>query len=222
MGDILELISSRRNVKYFLPKFVSWENIAKCLDAARHAPSCGNVQNWKFIVVFENAQKQAIAEACYEQYEVVQAGALIIVCAELEKAERYYGLRGERLYSVQNCAAAIENMLLEAHSLGLAGRWIGGFDEEAVKSMLGIPEEVRPQAIIALGYAKEVPPKPPKYPLETLVYFHKWRCKMRDPAKYMMDIATTLGRKSDVVHEAMQEAKKFVVDKIKNKDEKQP
>ena len=221
MGDILDVITSRRNVKYFLPKFVSWENIAKCLDAARHAPSCGNIQNWKFIVVFQAEQKQALAEACYEQYEIVQAGALVIVCAEIEKAERYYGLRGERLYSVQNCAAAIENMLLEAHSLGLGGRWIGGFDEEAVKSMFAIPEEVRPQAIIALGYPKDLPPKPPKYPLETVVYFHKWRSKMRDPAKYMVDIATTLGRKTDSVSEALEQAKKFVVDKIKEQKQKQ-
>jgi len=216
MGDILELISSRRNVKYFLPKFVSWDNLAKIIDAGRHAPCCGNVQNWKFVVIIHDEQKQAIAEACYEQYEIVQAGALILVCAEPEKAERYYGLRGERLYSIQNCAAAIENMLLEAHSLGLATRWVGGFDEDAVKSMLGIPEEIRPQAIIAVGYAKEIPPKPPKYPLETLVYFHKWRNKMRDPAKYMVDIATILARKASSAKGSMLHAAHIVVDKMKS------
>ena len=47
------------------------------------------------------------------------------------QAERYYGLRGERLYTVQNCAAAIENMLIEAQSLGLGTNWVGGFDEDA-------------------------------------------------------------------------------------------
>lgn len=204
-------------MKYFLPKFVSWENVAKIIDAARHAPSCGNVQNWKFIVVFEPEQKQQLAEACYEQYEIMQAGVLIVVCAEPEKAERYYGLRGDRLYSVQNCAAAIENMLLEAHSLGLATRWVGGFDEDAVKSMLGIPEEIRPQAIIAVGYAKEIPQKPPKYPLETLVYFHKWRLRLRDPAKYMKDISTILARKAGAVKQSAEKAKEFVVDKVKEK-----
>ncbi|MBI4983423.1 nitroreductase family protein [Candidatus Woesearchaeota archaeon] len=214
MDDILELIATRRNVKYFLPKFVSWDNVSKILDAARHAPSCGNVQNWKFIVVFDPNQKRQIAEACYEQYEVVQAGVLVVVCAEPEKAERYYGLRGERLYSVQNCAAAIQNMLLEAHSLGLATRWIGAFDEDAVKSLLKIPEEVRPQAIVAIGYAKEVPQKPPKYPLEALIYFHQWRGKMRDPAKYMRDIATILARKASA-------AKELIVDKLKEKTKSQ-
>ena len=229
MSDILEIIKSRRNVKYFLPKFVSWENISRVLDAGRHAPSCGNIQNWKFIVVFDPGQKQSIAEATFEQFEVASAWVLIVVCAEVEKAERYYGLRGERLYSIQNCAAAIENMLLEAHSLGLGTAWIGAFDEEAVKSLCAIPEEVRPQAIIALGYAKDIPPKPPKYPLETLVYFGRWRSKLRDPAKYMNDIAGILARKRAKVRSVVEEKTQMVKDTLKrvlpsrvgNKDNKE-
>ena len=217
MGDILELIKSRRNIKYFLPKFVSWENISKVLDAGRHAPSCGNIQNWKFIVVLDPGQKQELAKAAFEQYEIAMAGALIVVCAEPEKAERYYGMRGERLYSTQNCAAAIQNMLLEAHSIGLGTRWIGAFDEEEVKSSCGILEEIRPQAIIALGYPKEVPEKPPKYPLETVVYFHQWRSKMRDPAKYMNDIATILARKAGTIKEKLKSSAQVVVDKAKEK-----
>ena len=215
MGDILDIIKERRTIKHYLPKFVSWENISKVLDAARHAPSCGNIQNWKFIVVLEPAQKQQIAEACHEQFEIGMAGALIVVCAELDKAERYYGLRGERLYSTQNCAAAIQNMLLEAQSLGLGTSWIGAFDEEAVKTMCSIPDEVRPQAIIALGYAKEVPPKPPKYPLETVVYFHKWRNKLRDPAKYSGDISGILARKAAAVKASIEKRGQAVVEEGK-------
>ncbi len=221
MGDILELITTRRNIKHFLPKFVSWENTAKIIDAGRHAPSCGNVQNWKFIVIFDPSQKQQVAEACFEQYEIAQAGVLIVVCAEPDKAERYYGLRGERLYSVQNCAAAIQNMLLEAHSLGLGTRWVGAFDEDAIKSQLAIPEEIRPQAIIAVGYAREIPPKPPKYPLEVITYFHRWRSRLRDPAKYMNDIATILARKANAAKETMGDifkpAANLIVGKVKGK-----
>lgn len=217
MGDILDLIISRRNIKEFLPKFVSWEKTSNIIDAARHAPSCGNVQNWKFIVVMDPDLKQKVAEAAYEQYEIVNAGVLIVVCAEPEKAERYYGLRGERLYTVQNCAAAIQNMLLEAQSLGLGSRWVGGFDEEALKSLFKIPEEVRPQAIIAIGYAKEIPSKPPKYPLETLVYFGGWRRRIRDPVKYYNDTATILARKAQFAQESVQELAKTIKEKIKKK-----
>ena len=224
MGDILELIKTRRNIKFFLPKYVSWDNITKVIDAGRYAPSCGNIQNWKFVVVTEAAGKQKLAELAYEQYDIATAGALIVVCAETEKAERYYGLRGERLYSVQNCAAAIQNMLLEAHSLGLGSSWIGAFDEDNLKLELSIPEEVRPQAIIAIGYAKQVPEKPPKYPLESLVYLGRWRNRIRDLAKYTDDIAVILGRKADAAKQVLEEGKEklqesssSVVDKVKEK-----
>ncbi|MBI2668460.1 nitroreductase family protein [Candidatus Woesearchaeota archaeon] len=217
MSDILEIIKSRRTVKHFVPKFISWDKISRVIDAARHAPSSGNLQNWKFVVCWEPAQKEALAKAAYEEHEISMAGVLIVVCAEPEKVERYYGLRGERLYTVQNCAAAIQNMLLEAHSLGLGSCWIGAFDEDEVKTLLSIPAEARPQAIIAIGYSDEVAEKPPRYPLETLVYFSKWRSKSRDPAKYMNDVATILARKAESTQEMMKEAAGFVVDKAKEK-----
>ena len=140
---------------------------------------------------------------------------LVVVCGEREKAERYYGLRGDRLYSVQNCAAAVQNMLLEAHSLGLGSAWIGAFDEDALKEVCSIPEEIRPQVIVALGYAREVPPKPPKYPLEALVYFGAWRAKIADPAKYLNDIATVLARKVQDTAEAAAKGKALLVGKAK-------
>lgn len=217
MGDIIDVIKERRTIKHFLPKFVSWENISKVIDAGRHAPSCGNIQNWKFIVVIEPDLKQSLARACHEQYEIVQAGALIVVCAEPEKAERYYGERGKNLYSIQNCAAATQNMLLEAHSIGLGTRWIGAFDDEEIRSLLKIPEEIVPQAVIALGYPKEIPEKPPKYPLESVVYFNHWRNKIRDVAKYINDYATIIGRKAQKAKLFLAKSAHSVVDKAREK-----
>ncbi|MEK6809098.1 MAG: nitroreductase family protein [Nanoarchaeota archaeon] len=215
MADVLEIIKSRRNVTQFLPKFVSWENISRVLDAGRHAPSCGNIQNWKFIVVLKPELKQEIAAASYDQYEIAAAFTLIVVCAEPEKAERYYGEKGKTFYTVQNCAAAVQNMLIEAQSLGLATRWVGAFDADKVKGLLKIPEDAEPQIIVALGYAKEVPPKPPKYPLETIVYFGAWRSKVADPAKYLNDIATILARKAHSATEAVKKGQEYVVEKVK-------
>jgi nitroreductase len=239
MADILELIQTRRTIKKFLPKYVSNEMLYKIIDAGRHAPSSGNLQNWKFIVVNDLDLKFKIAQACYDQLEVAEAANLIVVCAEPEKVERYYGLRGERLYSVQNCAAAIQNMILEAHSLGLGTRWIGAFEEEEVKSLCDIPENVRPQAIIAVGYAKEVPEKPPKYPLESVIFFNHWRNKIKDSSKYMMDTSVLIGRKFGDVKEAASstvesvaggalekmkkislKGKDFVVDKVRKRKDK--
>ena len=215
--DILDTLLSRRTVKDFLPKFISWENISRILDAGRHAPSSGNLQNWKFVLVYEPNQKQMLAECTYEQLEIVSAHTLIIVCGEPEKAERYYGAKGKQ-FTTQNCAAAVENMLLEAHSLGLGTRWIGAFDEAAVKVLLDVPEEATVEAIVAVGYAKDVPSKPSKYPLETLVYFGKWRRKMRDPAKYMNDVAAILQRKAKAAKESLQYAVSSFTEKLRPED----
>ncbi|MBI2151628.1 nitroreductase family protein [Candidatus Woesearchaeota archaeon] len=205
MSDILDLIKSRRTIKEFQPKFVSWENISRVLDAGRHAPSCGNLQNWKFILVYNSDQKQSLAELCYGQYEIALAWILIVVCAEPEKAERYYGSRGRNLYTVQNCAAVTQNMLLEAHSLGLGTRWVGAFDEEGVRNLLNVPAEISIQSIVALGHAKDTPEKPPKFPLEPITYFSKWRSRIKDPAKYMNDIASILARKKDAAAGAVKQ-----------------
>lgn len=195
MEDILEIIKGRRTIRNFLPKFVEWEKISRILEAGREAPSSGNLQNWKFIVVIDLDLKRKLAEAALQQYEIVKAMVLIVVCGEPKKAERYYGSRGEDLYTTQNCAAAIQNMLLEAYSLGLGTRWIGAFDEEKVKQLLKIPEEIKPQAIIAVGYPKEIPERPPRFPLESLVYFNEWRNRLRDPSKYFRDYSLIVRRK---------------------------
>jgi nitroreductase len=213
MEDIIDIIKSRRTVKSFNPKYIPWEQVAKILDAGRHAPSCGNLQNWKFIAVLEPELKTKLAEATHDQFNIALAGVLIVICAEPEKAERYFSARGERLYSIQNCAAAAENMLLEAHSLGLGACWIGAFDEDEVKDVCKIPNEMRPQIIIAVGYAKDFPEKPPKYPLEAVVYFNSWGNKMRDPAKYTKNYAAILAGKASAAKEQFDKFKDSVVGK---------
>ena len=94
--------------------------------------------------------------------------------ADVDKAKRFYGIRGERLYSIQNCAAATENILLMAHALGLGGAWIGYMEEDKIIPMLTIPQGLRPQAVIAIGYPAENPPIPPKYTLENSMYFRQF------------------------------------------------
>lgn len=214
MADILELIKSRRSITKYLPKPVDWENISLLIDAARHAPSCGNLQNWKFVIVTDPEKRKAIAEAALQQYWMNQAPVHIVVCAEPEKAERYYGTRGARLYTVQNCAAAVQNILLEAHSLGLGSCWIGAFEEEMVRKTLSIEEFARPQAIVTIGYAAEVPPKPPKYPLNALIFFESWRKVIRDPARYMREYAVIWQRGIQKGKEAIKKAAEKVKEKI--------
>lgn len=213
--DILDVIKARRSITKYLPKQVEWEYISRMVDAARHAPSCGNLQNWRFIVVTDLGKRKAIAEAALQQYWMATAPVHIIVCAESEKAERYYGIRGERLYTIQNCAAAVENMLLEAQSVGLGTCWIGAFDEDMLKRTLRMEEFARPQSIVTVGYPAEIPPKPPKFALNEITYFERWRGRIRDPSLYNRDYYVLWQRGLEKGKEVLKDASTKIAEKVK-------
>ncbi len=172
--DVFDCIRTRRSIRKYKDKQVPWDNIVEIMQSAKYSPFAGNVMNLKLIVVKNEAKRKAIAEACSQQYWMRDAPIHIAVVAEPEKIERYYGARGVRLYSMQGIAAAIENMLLTAHSLGLGTCWVGAFDEEEIRSLCNLPEHVDVHAIITIGYADEVPEVPPKYRIEHYMFFEKW------------------------------------------------
>jgi len=105
----------------------------------------------------------------------------IIICSEPEKYKRFYGVRGERLYNIQGCAAAVENILLSAHSLGLGACWVGAFDDDAIRRILTVPEHVMLHAIITIGYADEIPEMPQKYRIEHIVFLESWGQRKKIP-----------------------------------------
>jgi nitroreductase len=172
--DVYECIKTRRSVRKYKDIEVPWDLIGKILEAGKSAPSSGNIQNWKFIVIRDKGARQEIAQFCANQQWVANAPVIIVVVGDVDKAKRFYGIRGERLYSSQNCAAATENMLLMAHALGLGACWIGAIEEDKVASALTLPDGIRPQSIITIGYPAEEPPCPPKYTLENVMYFRQF------------------------------------------------
>lgn len=183
--EVFEAISTRRSIRKYKDKQVPWDNIVTILQAGKYAPSAGNLQNWKYIVVKNDAKRSALAKACLNQEWMEQAPVFIIVVAEPERARMYYGARGARLYTIQACAAAIQNMLLTAHSLGLGACWIGAFDEDAMLKILNMAEEKSVQGIITIGYADEKPEQPPKFRIEHMTYFEKWWGRLEPPKAHI-------------------------------------
>jgi nitroreductase len=207
--DIEECILTRRSVRKYKSTKVDIDKIAKILEAGRNAPSCGNVQNWVFIVVDDEDKKKAIAEACFEQYWIAQAPAVIVISAKPEEASRYYGIRGERLYTVQNAACAAENMILMAHGIGLSSCFVSAFDEDKIKGILGIVKEARPQVVLPIGYANEKPDIPSKYKLDNVAFINQWFGRIRDINAFLGYSSSAAIRKA-VGHgkKALEKAKK--------------
>ena len=169
--DVFEAISLRRSVRAYRSDDVPDEFIARIIDAARHAPSAGNIQPWEFIVIRKPEIKSRLAEAALYQNFIEEAPVVIVVCADQIRSSRGYGSRGASLYCIQDTAAAIENLLLAACALGLGTCWVGAFNEDKVKSVLRIPEGVRPVAIIPVGYPAEKPQKRYRRPLKEIIHY---------------------------------------------------
>ena len=152
--DVFEAIRKRRSIRAFTPEDVSKEEVETLLDAARHAPSAGNIQPWEFIVVRDFRTKRKLSMAALDQTFIEEAPVVIVVCANEMRSSRRYGSRGTTLYCLQDTAAAIQNMLLTACALGLGTCWVGAFHEEDVRKSLNIPKGVRPVAMIPVGHPR--------------------------------------------------------------------
>ncbi len=171
-GVFANSVYSRRfSCRHFQAAAVDQARLSFVLEAARWAPSAGNLQPWRFFVVRRHALKQALADAAHRQHFVAAAPVVVVVCAVPEESARVYGVRGATLYCLQDSAAATENLLLAATEVGLAGCWVGAFDDAAVAAALSLPAGVRPVALVPLGVPAEAPPPRRRRPSSETVGF---------------------------------------------------
>ena len=179
---ILNVIKSRRSIRKYKAQDIPYEKVLEILEAGIWAPSSGNLQNWYFIVVKDPKKRKQLAEASMGQWFVYEAPVVIVVCSDTKKVEYFYGDRG-KFYAIQNVAAAIQNILLEAWSEGIGTCWVGAFDEKKVKEILEIPEDIEVHAIITMGYPDEKPSSN-RQPLREKVFFEKWGNRVYVPKLY--------------------------------------
>jgi len=161
--ETLDCIKARVSMRSYKPDPVPEGLISKILEAAVNAPSAGNTQDWEFVVVRDAKNRKDLSEAAFGQGFVAQAPVVIVVCSDLKRISAVYGSRGENLYSIQDTAAAVQNIMLAACDLGLGTCWVGAFSEDKVKSVLSLPEHVRPLAVIPVGYPSSIPKKPKRF-----------------------------------------------------------
>ncbi len=121
--NVMDAIRTRRSIRKYEDKPVAEEMVREILDAAMMAPSAGNGQPWRFVVINDRSKLDSMVDLHPHIKMVAQAQLGIIVCADLS-LEKYPG------YWVQDCAAAMQNMLLAIHSLGLGAVWTGIYPME--------------------------------------------------------------------------------------------
>ncbi len=234
-SPVIQAIFSRRSIRKYLDVPVEWDKIGDVVRAGMMAPNAGNLQIWRFVVVRTPEKRRDVAEACLQQYWIEQAPVIIVIFAKLEKMSQYYGIRGVRLYSIQDCAMAAMNMMLAAHELGLGTCFVSAFEEEAMTRIFKLPDSVRPQGVITLGYPDEKPDVPSKYRVETLTGIENYGMAMNEGRGRVADAAAAVNtyryaeRFPKYVQDAARDIDKATAAKrkglferlIKKKDEKQ-
>ena len=166
----MDEIFERRSIRKYKKKKVEEEKIEKLLKAATAAPSAGNEQPWHFIVIRDRDKLNHLAEVHPYAKMLKEAPLAIAVCADLDK-QRHEG------FWVQDCAAATQNILLEAVSLDLGAVWIGAYPnqerEKVVSEALEVPKNIKTVSLISIGYPDEEKGKTDRLSDE-IVHYDKW------------------------------------------------
>jgi nitroreductase len=148
--DPLRFILGRRSIRVYAAGDISEEDVTRLLQAAMAAPSAVGRDPWRFVVIRRKETLAAVAAALPNGGMLASAPLGIVVCGDLEAAhDRQLG------YLLQDCSAAIENLLLAAHALDLGACWLGVYPREdrirKLKEVLSLPASVLPVAVIAIG-----------------------------------------------------------------------
>ena len=157
LEEKLSFIYGRRSIRKYRDAPVSDELVTELLHAAMAAPSAAAKDPWRFVVVRKRATLNLLAEALRHGRMLAHAPVGIAVCGDLGAAHG-----GELSYLLQDCSAAIENLLLAAHALGLGACWLGVHPRQgridSLTKILQLPEKILPVSCIALGWPAETQP----------------------------------------------------------------
>ncbi|MFQ6094892.1 MAG: nitroreductase family protein [Candidatus Bathyarchaeia archaeon] len=164
--SLVDAILSRRSVRKYESKEVPEDVLKKILEAGRQAPSAGNKQPWRFIVITDGEIKEKLSRGRWNRF-IKESAFTIVGCG-------YTGDAYSRRWSTIDTTIALQNMVIAAWSLGVGSCWIGDFKEEEVKGLLNIPGDWKVIALISFGYPAEQPGSKWKKPLEEIVSYNRF------------------------------------------------
>jgi nitroreductase len=160
--NTLDAIHTRRSIRSFTKDPISEEDMRVIVQAAAAAPSGGNTQMWAFISIRD--PKRLMAVRALSPGIIAVPTAVIVIC--LDQRRRSSPLGGMDEMWGYDLGAAMQNILLAAHELGLGGCAIGSFNSKGLSTLLNLPPEVEPKLLISLGKPKAIPQPPKKRSLE--------------------------------------------------------
>jgi nitroreductase len=144
--DVFEAVQKRHSTRAYEPMSVPEEKLERILEAARLAPSAGNLQPWHFIIVKNRGKRENLAKSGRYARFLAESPIVIVGCGDQEASPNWYKV---------DVTIAMQNMVLTATGEGLGTCWIGSFSENQVRRLLKMPDNLRVVALMALGYPRE-------------------------------------------------------------------
>ena len=165
--EFMDVVKKRKSIRRYKPDKVPTPDVEYILEAARLAPSWGNRQCWRYIVVTDEATRKKITMTDW----AAKAPIVIVACGDPLKA----GNKDGKPYYMLDVGISMEHLILAAAEKGLGTCWLGGqFDEKAVRDALGVPESHRVVALTPLGYPDEFTHATDRKPMSEVVTWEKW------------------------------------------------
>ena len=170
--DPLNLIFGRRSIRRYQDRAIEPDKVEALLRAAMAAPSAVAKDPWRFVVLQDKAVLKRVSEGLRNGRFLAEAALGIVVCGDPSAAHDR-----QESYMLQDCSAAIENILIAAQALGLGACWLGVHPRPAriafMREALGIPESITPISGIAIGYPAEAKAARSRYDASR-VHFDRW------------------------------------------------
>lgn len=182
--DVLEAIEQRRATKAFDPSHaISEDEIKQLMSAARRSPTSFNIQNWRFVVVRDAEQRRRIRAVAWDQPQVTDSSALIVLCGDLKSWQKdtarywrnlpqetqdymvnatqsFYAERGEQMQRdevMRSTGMAAQTIMLAAKEMGYDSCPMVGFDPVAVGEIIGLPQDHVVSMFVAIGKGTAAP-----------------------------------------------------------------
>jgi nitroreductase len=169
--DFLELVNARYSTRSYQDRPVHEEALTRILEAVRLAPSGANRQPWRFVVVRDAEMRKRLAAACNGQQFIAQAPVVIAGCGLMPDRIMRCGIPGDPI----DLAIAMEHLALAATAEGLGTCWIGAFEQDKVRDVLGIPDTVRVVEVMTLGHPADSPNPKNRKELKDIVCYDGWK-----------------------------------------------
>jgi len=176
----MRIVAQRKSIRRFNKKDLEREDVLKCLEAARLAPSAENAQPWRYLVVDDPEVKRKYEKEAFSGIYSVskfarEAPVFILVMARLNVITHRIG---EQIQNIQfhliDIGISTEHLVLQAEELGIGTCWMGWFNVRKTRRFFNIPKKYKIVALIAMGrYDKRPSREKKRKKMEEIVWFNK-------------------------------------------------